>query len=180
MLTPEQEKWINHLPDDNAVGIRCYDPHAREIFCRLEKRIRFEIGENIRIELRGSTKLGISGQGELDIYIPVPPDSFDRMLGRMENTLGAPGSIYSLRRARFVVYSEGTKAEIFLINDKSDDWTRCLKFEGYLETHPEALAAYEKMKLGGNGLSTREYYRRKNEFINEILAKIDSLVERLY
>jgi len=172
MLTPEQEKWINHLPDDNAIAILPYEPRAREIFSRLAKWIRSEIKENIKIELRGSTRLGILGQGELDIYIPVAPESFDHMLGRIEKILGAAGSIYPLRRARFVRYSEGTKAEIFLINEDSDDWTGCLEFEGYLETHPEALAAYEKMKLGGNGLSTRRYYRRKNEFINDIFAKI--------
>ena len=172
MLTSEQEKWINHLPDDNAVEIRPYDFRAREIFFRLAKQMRSEIEENIKIELRGSTKLGISGQGELDIYVPVPPESFKLMLGRMEKVLGAPGSVYPGRRARFVRYTEGTKAEIFLINEESDDWTGCLKFENYLETHPEALATYEKMKLGGDGLSTREYYRRKNEFINDIFAKI--------
>jgi hypothetical protein len=34
------------------------------------------------------------------------------------------------------------------------------------------LTVYEKLKQTGNGVSAREYYRRKNEFINDILAKM--------
>jgi len=164
------------LSGDDRIEIRPYDLHAPEIFAKIEKRIRSGFEENIKIELRGSTRLGISGQGELDIYIPVAPESFNRMLERLEKILGAPGSVYPERRARFVEDSEGMKAEIFLINEKSDDWTRCLKFENYLETHPEALTAYEKTKKDGNGLSTREYYRRKNEFMNEVFANLTDVI----
>ncbi len=47
-----------------------------------------------------------------------------------------------------------------------------LKFENYLKEHPQALEEYRKLKELGDGLSTREYYRRKIEFINDILEKV--------
>lgn len=171
MLTPEQEKWINHLPDDNRIEIFPYDPDSPEKFEMVKRKIRAEMGSGLRIEHRGASSLGISGQRELDVYIPVSGGSFDGMLTGLEKLFGKPGSVYPGNRARFVTYAGATKAEVFLINEAGKGWLDCLKFEGYLKAHSEALEAYRKLKENGRGLSTREYYRMKNEFINEILGK---------
>lgn len=61
--------------------------------------------------------------------------------------------------------------ELFVINKEDKGWTDSCIFEDYLKSHPEALEAYKVLKEEGAGLSTQEYYRRKTEFINEILEK---------
>jgi hypothetical protein len=76
---------------------------------------------NARISLRGSTFLGISGQGEVDLYIPIAKKYFNNYLAKLIKYLGEPGSIYELRRARFIKYIDGIKIEIFLINKNSKD-----------------------------------------------------------
>jgi len=48
-----------------------------------------------------------------------------------------------------------------------------------LKAHPETLEEYRKMKEEGNGLSVREYYLRKTEYVNEILAKTESFLKTL-
>jgi hypothetical protein len=40
----------------------------------------------------------------------------------------------------------------------------------FLKTHPEKLEEYRLLKESGNGLSVRQYYRKKLEFINQVTS----------
>lgn len=164
MLTKDQEKWIKSLASKTGKTIEIvpYNPKTKEILIVLGK---------IEVFHCGSTNMGISGQGEIDCYVPVSESNFDEYIRKMIAHFGSAGSIYPLRRARFVKYIDGIKIEMFIINKKHYDWINCLKFENYLKNHSEALTAYEKLKKVCEGLSVSEYYRRKTEFINDILAK---------
>jgi GrpB-like predicted nucleotidyltransferase (UPF0157 family) len=128
------------------------------------------LGDDIRVDHRGATSLGISGQDEIDVYIPVSENRFNSLLAPLSTAFGNPHSHYPLDRARFVTYEEGKHIDIFLINDSSQGWLDGIKFENYLKLHPAALLRYRVLKESGHGLSTREYYRRKIEFINEVLS----------
>lgn len=141
---------------------------------KLKNLIQNAVGSDYPVEHRGATSLGISGCGEIDIFIPVPSSEFDGLLKRLGQIFGKPGSIYPMERARFVTRAEDTKAEVILINSDCEGWTNTLKFEGYLKTHPEALKTYAALEESCDGFSTREYYRQKNLFISEILAKCRS------
>jgi GrpB-like predicted nucleotidyltransferase (UPF0157 family) len=68
---------------------------------------------------------------------------------------------------------DGKHIDVFLMKEESSSWQDGTKFEKYLLAHPEALEAYRVLKEEGNGLTTREYYRRKVEYINEILEKAE-------
>lgn len=170
MITPEQQKWIDHLSDTDKVKIIPFDPTSEEKFRAVKERIQKALGEEIRVEHCGATSLGISGQDEIDVYLPVPPEQFNPMVPKLTGLFNAPRSLYPLERARFVTFQEGKHVDVFLINDSCKGWLDGVKFETYLKTHPEALEEYRKLKEEGNGLSVREYYRRKIEFINNILA----------
>lgn len=171
MLTQDQEKWIKSLGSKaNKIKIIPYDPKTKEVFEKIKKEILSALGK-IEAYHCGSTNMGISGQGEIDCYIPVSEMKFDYIVKKMIKYFGPAGSIYPLRRARFVKYIDGIKIEMFVINEKHYDWINCLKFENYLKNHAEALLAYEKLKKDCEGLSVLEYYRIKTEFTNDILAK---------
>ena len=154
----------------NKIKIVPYDPKTKEVFEKIKKEIQTVLGE-AEVFHRGATGLGISGQGEIDCFIPISENLFNEYLKKMIKRFGPAGSIYPLRRARFVKYIDEIKIEMFIINEKSFDWTNSLKFENYLKSHTEALEAYKKLKEDCEGLSVSEYYRRKTEFINDILAK---------
>ena len=80
MLTPDQEKWINHLSDQIPITILPFDPSAPQKFEAVKRKIQDVLGPETRVEHRGATSLGISGQDEIDVYIPVPEDLFDVQL----------------------------------------------------------------------------------------------------
>lgn len=171
MLTKDQEKWIKSLASKtDKIKIVPYNPKTKEVFEKIKKEIQTVLGK-AEVFHRGATSLGISGQGEIDCYVPISENLFDEYLKKMIKHFGPAGSIYHLRRARFVKYIDEIKIEIFIINEKSFDWTNCLKFENYLKNRAKALEAYKKLKEDCEGLSVSEYYRRKTEFINDILSR---------
>lgn len=172
MLREDQKKWINHLSDDSKIKIVSFDPSSQEKFEKVKLLIQSKLGSEIQIEHRGATSLGISGQDEIDIYIPVLPDEFNKYINLLTELFGEPRSHYAIERARFVITEAGKHIDVFLINKEGVGWIDGLRFENYLEEHPQALEEYRKLKESGDGLSTREYYRRKIEYINDILEKV--------
>jgi|SRR3989344_3440139 len=171
MISLEQEKWLAHLNDNDSVSINPADPMVVEKFTKIKNQIQSVLGKNINVVHKGATSLGISGQGELDVYIPVLPKNFDSMVSFVEKIYGKAKSLYPLERARFITLVDNTKAEIFVINETGKGWLDSCKFEQCLKQNHEVLEEYKKLKEGGEGLSTQKYYRRKIEFINNILER---------
>jgi GrpB-like predicted nucleotidyltransferase (UPF0157 family) len=167
MLTGEQENWLVTLSDTSPVRIVPFDGAAKERFRRVAERIHAALGQDVRVEHHGATILGISGQDEIDVYLPVAPDEFDMLVLSLKAFFGEPRSLYPGRRARFVTEEAGKHIDIFPINEACEDWKNLLIFESYLKVHPETLEQYRELKESLDGASVREYYRRKIEFINQ-------------
>ncbi len=174
MLTPEQEKWVAHLSDTDTIVIIPYDSNSEKKFEKLRATIREQLGEAVQVEHHGASSLQISGQDEIDVYIPVLATDFARLIPLLTKLFGPPKSQYPRERVRFQTRVDDKKIDVFLINEKSSSWLNSLLFERYLKTHPEALETYRKLKENGNGINVREYYRRKIEFINEVVARAKS------
>ena len=174
MLTKEQEKWIEHLSDTDKIEIVLFDPHSQAEFEGIKSLIQSKLGSTVRVEHHGASSMGISGQNEIDIYVPVPASLFDSFINKMTEIFGEPHRIYPLERARFNAGDDKKKIDVHLVNEEHDNWRNSEKFETYLKTHPEALEQYRILRENGDGLTIREYYRQKVEFINDILAKISN------
>ena len=163
MLTPDQEKWISHLPIDKKVTIIPFDPTIPKKFAAIKQKIEQFLGDSAVVEHHGATSLGISGQDEIDVYLPVSPSEFVPLTISLEKIFGSPRSLYPLRRARFVTIEDGKHIDVFSINKETDDWNNMVRFENYLKTNTDYLNKYRQLKEEGNGLSIQEYYRRKLE-----------------
>jgi GrpB-like predicted nucleotidyltransferase (UPF0157 family) len=170
MISEEQQKWLNHLSDTEKICIIPYNPKTKIIFQNIKKDLIKVLGKT-RISHRGSTALEISGQGEIDLYIPANKKDFNVYLNKLILFLGKPGSIYPLQRVRFVKFIDDIKVEIFLINKNCSDWKNGIKFENYLKRNPIILKKYEKLKNNCNGFSMKNYYTEKVKFINYVLKK---------
>jgi L-threonylcarbamoyladenylate synthase len=169
-LTPDQEQWIAHLSDVDRIHIVPFDRTAAARFDAVKGRIQSALGPDTIVEHHGATSLGISGQDEIDVYVPVAASQFDAMVESLRALFGPPRSHYPSRRARFAVDVDGKHVDVFPINQDHSDWHRLNAFEAYLRSHPNVLARYRDLKEAGDGLTVRKYYRRKTVFFNEILA----------
>lgn len=170
MLTPEQEKWVNHLNTTGTVKIFPYDEKAPKKFERIKSQIQSAIGTKFEILHRGASGLGISGQKEIDIYIPMTPEQIEEYTVKMEAVFGKPKSVYPNERTKFLAKIDGTTIEIMLTNKDHPSWINGEQFRDYLIENPEVLERYRKLKEECAGLNCQEYYRKKIEFINEILG----------
>lgn len=170
MLTQEQQKWIENLSDTDQIIIIPFDTTAQEKFEKVKEIIISNLGESTPFIHSGSTSLGISGQDEIDTYIPINVKLFDEYIEKLTKLFGVPRKVYEGNRAHFITHEDGKKIDLYLVNKDTKNWTDSIKFMNYLKTHPEKLEEYRLLKESGNGLSVRQYYRKKLEFINHVIS----------
>ncbi len=130
------------------------------------------LGTDVPVVHRGASSLGISGQDEIDVYIPITPSRYADTVILVSKLFGEPRADYPLDRTRFKAGIDGKKIDLFVVNEEGPSWLDGLKFEKHLQNNPDDLERYRQLKETNSGLSSQEYYRRKNEFINEIMSKI--------
>lgn len=169
MLTPDQTKWIDSL-SDREIFVVPYDPRTEDLFNKFKERIQRILGSEIVIEHCGASSLGISGQDEIDVSIVTDKDKFADYIPLLEVEFGPIRSQYP-DRARFEVKEEGKKIDLKIVDLNHPNYLSGKIFEEYLRNHPDDLERYRVLKEESNGMSVKEYYRRKTEFINDILAR---------
>jgi len=166
MLTQEQEKWVSHLSDTKKVSVVTFDPTCEEKFLIIKNELQKLLGNSQAIEHRGASALKISGQDEIDVYVPVSPEEYGATVEIIKSKYGESNSNYSLKRTHFITEIEGKHVDIFVVNKNDSDWIDSELFYNYLLTHPDILGNYKKLKENASGKSLREYYKGKIEFIN--------------
>lgn len=171
MLTKADIEWLKQLSHSKKVKIVPYDPKVKRVFKKQKKEILGILGQNIKVLHFGASSLSISGQREIDIVIPTSLNNFDNFIEKLKRVYGEPRSFSPGNRVRFNHKQGDINIEIVIVNKDSEGWKRNLAFDRYLRTHPEALEAYRKLKESYHGLGVRKYYRKKMEFINDILEK---------
>ena len=171
MLTKADTKWLNHLSNSSKVKIVPYNPKLKETFEKQKREILDILGQNVEVLHRGASGMGISGQDEIDLLIPVSLDLFNKIIEKLKKVYGDPKSFYPNQRVRFNRQQGDTTIEVFIVNQNTEQWKRSTAFEDYLKNHPETLKEYQKLKEASNGIGMKEYYRRKMEFINDIIDK---------
>jgi GrpB-like predicted nucleotidyltransferase (UPF0157 family) len=169
MVTPEQQKWIDHLSDVKTIAVIPYDPTCEEKFLQVKAAVQNLFGQDQPVVHSGASALKISGQDEIDIYAPVPFAAFEASVERMKTLYGEPHSLYPGKRAHFLTAIGGKHIDVFVINQDDGGWKDSVKFHQHLLSHPADLERYRLLKENNAGLTVREYYKRKTEFINEIL-----------
>lgn len=172
MLTPEQEKWIDSL-SDRPVTIVPYDERSERLFNEVRSEIYGLLGRDIEVEHEGSSALGISGQDEIDVSIAVSKDKIEEYIPKLETVFGPVRKRYE-DRARFEVRREEKKIDLKIVDMNNQNSLEAKLFKEYMLNHPEDLERYRVLKEESHGQTTKEYYRRKIEFINDILAKINT------
>lgn len=172
MLSPEQQNFIDRRSDNN-IDVIPFDPKSNEKFQEIKKQVQTILGD-VEVLHSGSTGLGIGGQHEIDVFIPVTSEEIPELAAKIESVWGKPKSIYPDERTKFIQYIDGTMIEVVLANKSCKSWTDGEIFFNYLENNNDEREEYERLKEIGKELSIKEYYKRKFEFINDILVKASS------
>lgn len=171
MITEEQQKWLGHLDDTDNVCVGPWDRTAEDKYQTVKAQIQVVLSKDCRVEHRGASSLKISGQNEIDVYVPVKSTQFDSAVSVLTRIYENPRSNYHLKRARFATFVQGKHVDVFVVNEDDIDWNDSEIFHKFLLTHPNKLLEYCKLKEALAGSSTKAYYTAKTEFINEVVSE---------
>lgn len=172
MLTPLQEKWIESL-SDRKISIVPYDDRSEQLYTKIRDKVHDILGQGVTVEHCGASSLGVLGQDEIDVSILAHEDQFDEYVQKLEKVFGPVRSRYS-DRARFEVREDGKKIDLKIVDMNHRNYRESKVFEDHLRRNPEDLEIYKNLKAECNGMKLKEYYRRKTEFLNEILEKYET------
>jgi GrpB-like predicted nucleotidyltransferase (UPF0157 family) len=164
---PMSDDWFMKFSNTKKVKIVPHNPLIKTIFEEFKQILIKQLG-NVEIKHMGASALSISGQGEIDLYIPTTPTKFKVIIKKLTKIYGKPGSL-DFDWARFNHTYKNTDFEIMVMHKNCPDYQDNVKLFNYLKTNPSEAKKYEQLKEKYAKISKREYYKQKGIFIRKIL-----------
>jgi GrpB-like predicted nucleotidyltransferase (UPF0157 family) len=167
MLTNDESNYIEKIPEDKVVVIIPYSIRAKEIADEIKAKINEKLPD-LKVMHMGASGLGISGQGDIDIYALASLIEIESYFPIFQELFGEPVS----KRDDSITWEmeiEGYPIELYLTDPNSKPMQRQLKVFQILKDNPKLLDEYKDLKEKMNGKSFREYQKQKYEFYHRIL-----------
>lgn len=165
-LTEPQEKYLATIPEEKKITIQEFDPAVKVASDKIVAKIK-AIKPDWNVWPMGSSELGIAGQNDIDINIPVRADQYRDYLPTLKELFGPPRQENKLP-IKWEFQQDGFDVELYLTDTNSEGFKEHSDTFWMLKEHPGLTKRYEELKKSANGESFREYMRRKYEFFNEI------------
>jgi len=166
MLTEKQEKYLLKIPADKIVKIIPYDLHIPSIVKNIKDKIK-NSGIDLEVAFMGASALEISGQGDIDLYIFCQEKDYSIYLLKLEKVFGP--RIQGITIIKWELEKDGHEIELYLTDPNTPGVKEQIEVFNILKKDLKLLKEYENIKASANGLSFKEYMRRKYEFYNSIL-----------
>ncbi len=167
MLTSSQEKYLQKIPENQTVSIKPFDPKAKGVASDIIAEIK-QIVPKLKVLFMGAAALGIAGQNDLDLYILCPEKDFAKYLSKLEEHFGKRVQGISIIKWEFT--RGGFPVELYLTDPETPLMKEQIQLFELLKSDPILRKEYEQIKLDSEGISFREYMRRKYEFFNRVLG----------
>jgi GrpB-like predicted nucleotidyltransferase (UPF0157 family) len=170
MLSEDELDFLNKMPAKRAnkvVVIKPFSSQLTDLADEIINKLKNKFPE-LTVRHMGASGLGISGQGDLDIYALANQSEFAIYLPGLTEIFGkpigeSPGSI------AWKPDRGGTDIEFYLTDPDSPTMRKQIRVFEILRQNPPLLAKYEKLKSGLNGATYKEYQRAKYEFYHRIM-----------
>jgi len=169
MLSSDEKKYIQTIPEDKKVAIKPFSNKATQIANEIIGKVK-EVDSGLEVIHMGASGLGISGQGDLDVYILVNPVRFNDYLPKLIKIFGEPKS-KKFDSIAWEMKQDDYEIELYLTDPNSEPMKKQIKIFETLKNNPELLSKYEKLKEEMNGKSFRNYQEEKYKFYHKILEK---------
>lgn len=167
MITPEEEKYLQTIPENVTVTVRPYNPNVLVVAQSLIDRIK-KADPTSEVQFMGASALKIAGQNDIDLYILSPTTEFDHHLPALTEEFGEPTAT-SPQSIKWAFMQDDFDVALYLTDPDTPSMQRQIEVFEKLCDNPNLLHEYEQLKLSA-GTSLREYQRQKYEFYNRILS----------
>jgi hypothetical protein len=168
MLTPNQERYLSKIPDDQKMVVLPWDPHGLEIAQGVIDELKSILPDNEVIFI-GSLPLKISGQKDIDLSVLSPSADFPLHQPKLEEKFGKPDKL-GVTSIGWHFEREGWEVGIYLTDPVTSQVQEQIDVFNMLKNNPELLKEYEQIKLDAKDLTYKQYQIKKYEFYNRILG----------
>lgn len=159
------------FPSNSFISITPFDPKSQKYGRELVQKVK-KVLPDLNIQFVGAASLGLpQGDGDIDLIASAKPQDFTRYLPKLNSVFGTPVKV----RPDFVEWHcqyRGFAVELALADPESPIFTDPLDAYNLLNDHPDLLRAYSQLKLESNGVSQREYKRRKLDFFTKYQTQL--------
>lgn len=173
MLTDNQKRYLQSIPQDKITRIEPFDPGAKQTGDQISAQVA-AIFPDLKVLSIGSSNLGIAGQNDIDLNIPCAPADYEKFLPKLRELFGEPVK-HDPRLVKWQFIKNKYTIELYLTDKDSPQFREQLDTFLILKNNPELALKYERLKLSCAGIPFREYMRQKYEFFNELLNSRDNL-----
>ena len=167
MLTQNQDRYLETIPEDKLTHIQDFKPAVKEASGKVVEKIK-EGNPDWNVWPMGSSELGIAGQNDIDINIPIKPAEVPNYLPRLKALFGEPRQSEKLPM-KWVFEQDGFEVELYLTDGTSETFKEHLAVFTEIKYRSDLRLRYEEIKKNFDGKSFKEYMRAKYEFFNDIL-----------
>ena len=164
--TPREYLYSFTYPTDKYVNIMPYDPAVTRTGEKLISKIH-ALYPDLKVHFIGSSVLGISGQKDIDLIIESPPKDFHLYISGLISILGEP----TKRRRNLIEWGTkvgGCTIDVLMLDHSNPIGRKTIKTYERIKKNKLFLQQYEKLKLDSDGISLREYKRRRLQFFNVV------------
>lgn len=166
MLTEDQERYINEIPEGEVADIKPHDEEAANYAKELVHEI--ESSSGLEVLWSGALPLGILGSNDIDLTLFGDPKDFKNILPKIKPILGEP-QIVCPEKVLWRTKKDGHKVDAYLGSKGDEEVKAQVAFFEALQEDEELLEEYRVLKKGSEGKSLREYQRKKAEFYNRVV-----------
>ena len=172
MLTENQSRYLLTIPQEKLVEIKPFTAELKSTGDELLSQIHAAVPQ-LELHHMGASALGISGQGDLDIYIFSSSKDFEQHLPRLIQVFGEPTK-HSETSIKWDFERNGIPVEMYLTDPSSSAMLEQIKMFEALRDDEVLQKEYEALKESFSGRSFRDYQAAKYEFYNKVLTTDDS------
>lgn len=176
MLTEDQQKYLLTIPEQKLVTIYPFtfelEATANELMLAAQTAV-----PTLEVRHMGAAALGLSGQGDIDIYVLCDPKDFATHLSELSKVFGPP----IRERETSITWAfekNGFPVELYLTDPTSEAMQEQTTMFELLRDNTEVRHEYEALKESLNGHSFRDYQAAKYEFYNRALGITDHRDDR--
>lgn len=162
--SPREYLYSYTFSTKKKANIQAFNPKVRDYGRELVKKITIKYPK-LTIFFMGSASFGIAGQNDIDLLIDCDPNDFSKYTPFLNSLFGKPDRVLE-KELNWHIKKDGMDLEVMLIDPKHHVRNTLVTTYLSLKDSPELLKMYESLKLSSNGISQREYKKRRIEFFN--------------
>lgn len=170
MLTESQSNYLLTIPPEKTVEIKPFSLALKSTGEELLAEIQRAVPE-LEVHHMGASALGLSGQGDLDIYIFASSTDFEDYLPKLIKKFSEPTK-RGETSIQWAFEQNGFPVEMYLTDPSSRAMQEQIRMFELLRDNTQVRQEYEALKASLNGKSFRDYQAAKYEFYNALLGEL--------